>query len=396
MLGNKIFFAIVAFLCFAAFSMAESNDSPQKKCACVEKFGFCDCPKNETCPCMQQFNHCECHSHPKENAQLQNNSQTPCACVQKFGSCECPKEGACPCIGQQGQCRCVSHNHLISKGQLSCPYQNCQFENLETNDFPEENCFGLNFECDTCEGPCQTLPLPQHQFYIGPEIYFAHRDKAGRDKRTKQNGWMFGGRAGYDRIKRCRIYWGVDGLYANGTLKSHKSHGTKVKIDFTDENIEGRLGYTFQKKTGWMPTFVPYVGYGYYRETSKFKRPSPILFKQRVTFDYVAAGFLSQLYVHPLWIAGVNFKARFLFNSECKISDDPDYEDFTQNIEHKVQYRVELPVTYRLKCWCDRLAVSLVPFYEYRHYGEHINFPFDFKDVRFNFYGFDLRLMYMF
>ncbi len=247
---------------------------------------------------------------------------------------------------------------------------------------------------DECFDPCQAKPLPQHQLYIGPEIYHVSRDKNAKYGHSKQRGFIYGVRASYDRIKRCRLYWGVDGLYATGDIKSHK--GKKVKICFTDENVEGRVGYTFQMKKGWLPTLVPFVGYGYFRETHHFKKPSPLLIKQRISFDYFAVGFLSQIYPHPLWVVGVNFKARILFNSKCGISDDPDYEDTTQNMKHKVQYRVELPITYRLNCWCDHLAVALVPFYEYRHYGEHANFPFDFKDVKLNFYGFDIRLMYMF
>lgn len=265
---------------------------------------------------------------------------------------------------------------------------------------PDCDCLQASCECienySVCEcmASCQTLPLPQHQCYIGPEIYDVNRDKAAKYDRTKQDGFLYGGRAGYDRIKRCRFYWGVDALYASGDLCGHR--GKKIKLCFTDENIEGRVGYTFQKKNGWMPTLVPFVGYGYFRETNKFKKPSPLLIKQRISFDYFALGFLSQIYPHPLWVMGLNFKARFLFNSKCKITKDPKYEDTTQNIQHKVQYRVELPITYRLNCWCDKLAVALVPFYEYRHIGEEVNFPFNFKDVKLNLYGFDVRLMYMF
>lgn len=239
-------------------------------------------------------------------------------------------------------------------------------------------------------------PLPQHQFYIGPEIYHAQRNKESKYSRTKQSGFLYGGRIGYDRIKRCRLYWGIDALYSSGELNGHHKRGNRIKLCLVDENIEGRLGYTFQGKKGWLPTLVPFIGYGYFRETTKFKKPSPLRIKQRISFDYVGFGFLSQIYPYPLWVLGLNFKARILFNSKCKILDDPEYEDLTQNVKHKVQFRVELPITYRLKCWCDKLAVAFVPFYEFRHYGEHINFPFDFKDSKLNFYGFDLRFMYMF
>lgn len=382
---RALFFTLFIFV-LPAIAKAEcypqANGGHQNSCSCIEQFGHCECPQGH-CACIEHKGQCNCNHHPSTHcgslSDYEGSSQglhRSCSCIEQLGHCECP-QGQCACIENQGHCDC---NHA--------PVSDC--DPVYNYDLVSD----CNLSCD-CADPCQVLPLPQHQFYIGPEFYYISRDKDGKDGRAKQHGYIYGGRAGYDRIKRYRIYWGVEGVYATGDIRGHKK-GKKVKIDFTDENIEGRLGYTFQMKKGWMPAFVPFVGYGYIRETSKFKKPSPIPIKQRITFDYIAAGFLSQFYPHPLWVVGVNFKARFLFNSKCKISDDPDYEDFTQNIEHKVQYRVELPITYRLNCWCDHLAVAVVPFWDYRHYGEHANFPFDFKDVKLNFYGFDLRLMYMF
>lgn len=255
--------------------------------------------------------------------------------------------------------------------------------------------FFQNFLLAESFNTCQIFPLPPNQFYIGPEINYVNRDKASKYGRAEQHDFIYGGSLGYDRIKRCCIYWGANAAFAVGDLNGHKME-KHIKLRFKEENIEGRLGYTFQMKQRWLPTLVPFIGYGYMRETNKFKRPSPLLIKQTVTFDYVTFGFLTQFYPYPLWVLGLNFKARILFNSKCKISDDPDYDNISQNIKHKVQYRVELPIIYRLSCWCDKLSVALVPFYEYRHYGEHPNFPFDFKDVKLNFYGFNMRLMYLF
>lgn len=298
-----------------------------------------------------------------------------CACVENYGTCDCPKSGACPCMQNQGFCRC---NH----------------ENLEPPAMYHEN---ETFSVDELSCPCSPTPLPQHQFYLGPEIYGITRDKAGKNNRSKQHGVMYGGRFNYDRIKRCRIYWGFDALYASGEVQGRKNRDNKIKLHLRDGNVEGRLGYTFQlKRSCWLPTLVPFIGYGYLEETSSFKKPSPIQIKQKISFDYVALGFLSQFYPAPAWVVGINFKSRFLIHSKCRISDDPDYENTSQNFQHKVQYRVEVPIIYRLHSLCDRLAVAFVPFYEYRHYGEQANFPFDFLDAKLNLYGADLFLMYMF
>ena len=378
-ISNKVFLVITLFFSLA-FIKAECADPAH--CACVEKFGRCDCPHGQ-CACVEKQGRCDCNK---------------CACVEKFGRCDCP-HGKCACVDQKGRCDCHKCASVEKLGG-NCPRGPCVYSEQPENydcsqSFVEPADYDASCGCD-CIDPCQVLPLPQHQFYIGPEIYHADRSKAGKYRCVKQRGFIYGGRLGYDRIKRCRLYWGFDALYATGDLRSHRKNENKIKLCFTDENIEGRLGYTIQAKCGWLPTLVPYVGYGYYRETNKFKRPSPLLIKQRISFDYFALGFLSQIYPHPSWVVGLNFKARFLFNSKCRVSDDPEYDDIDQNIKHNVQFRVEVPITYRLNCWCDKLAIALVPFYEYRHYGEHANFPFDFKEAKLNFYGFDIRLMYMF
>lgn len=306
-----------------------------------------------------------------------------CACVSKHGVCHCPKDH-CACTDESGTCPCSSHSGNSFETIEEIPYE-AQNEMVYVS--YEEDCFEENTTC------LETKPLPQHQVYIESEFYQVHRQKAGG---SKQNGWLYGGRIGYDRIKRCRIYWGLEGLYATGTLKGKNPARQKLKSKLTDENIEGRLGYTIQLKRTWFPTLVPFIGYGYFRETNDFKHPSPLPIKIRTKFDYFTVGFISQIYPHPLWVVGANFKARFLFNSKCKISDDPYFSDATQNFEHKVQYRAEVPITYRLNKWCDRLALSVIPFYEFRHYGEQANFPFDFKETKLNIYGFDLRLTYLF
>ena len=70
---------------------------------------------------------------------------------------------------------------------------------------------------------------------------------------------------------------------------------------------------------------------------------------------------------------------RIIIDSELHVSHDPDNEKLTQHYDEKFQYRVEIPTTYFF-CWgYHPLGISLVPFFEYRHYGHRANFPFDLR-----------------
>lgn len=232
---------------------------------------------------------------------------------------------------------------------------------------------------------------PSHQFYIGPEIYHVRLTRGGG---AHQDGMLYGGRLGYDRIKRYGWYWGVDALYATGELTGKNGGGHRIKSNFTDTSVEGRFGYTFKCKTGYRPSFTPFIGAGYFVQRNNFKHPSPIPAHFRTTFAYGTAGFLSQISINPCWDIGVNFKVRYPYDPKCHISHDPEVDNSTQTIAEKIQYRVELPVTYHTGYCCDRVLVSCVPFYEYRHFGEHPNYPFDFYDTKFNNYGLLIKFMY--
>lgn len=234
---------------------------------------------------------------------------------------------------------------------------------------------------------------PHNQLYVGPEIYHVHRTKEGG---TSQNGVLYGVRAGYDRIKSYGFYWGGDVLYATGDLKGKSGLGNRLKSDFTDKTIEGRLGYTFKRNWCYKILFTPYVGYGYQEELNHFKRPSPIPVHFKTYFDYVPFGFLSDVRFTDCFHAGINFKVKYMWDPKCKVSHDPDIDSFTQLIKEKFHYRVELPLTYRSEYLCGRFWISLVPFYEYRQYGEHANFPIDFFNTKLRLAGATLKFMYCF
>jgi hypothetical protein len=232
----------------------------------------------------------------------------------------------------------------------------------------------------------------RHQAYVAPEIYHVERTR----EQSKQQGYLYGVRFGYDYIKRYAFYFGFEGLYAQGTLKGHGVESVRVKSSLTDKNLEGRVGYTFQMK-GWPhASFTPFFGIGYFWEWNHYKHPSPLKIHLDNQFCYIPVGFLSNVYLSSCFSVGVDFKARFLLSGRTKISHDDEFSDMTQNYEEKLQYRVDVPLTYYF-CLCQRQsAVALVPFYEYRHYGYRAHFPFDFLDTKFKIYGVNLKLYYPF
>ena len=242
--------------------------------------------------------------------------------------------------------------------------------------------------------------LPAHQWvktystapFIGPEIYYVKRLKEGG---AEQTGTLYGVRVGYDHVRRYKLYWGLDVLWATGTLEGGV-RDEKLKSQFTDINPEARVGYTFQSKYWRCASFTPYVGLGYFWEKNNYKDPSPLSIHFTNQFSYVPVGFLSQVFILPNLSVGVNFKVRLILEGKLYVSHDPQHDDSTQNYDEKPQYRVEVPTTYFF-CWKNHpLGVSLVPFFEYRHYGHRANFPFDFLDTKLKLYGATLKLLYLF
>ncbi|MFI0434537.1 MAG: hypothetical protein ACH350_02260 [Parachlamydiaceae bacterium] len=230
------------------------------------------------------------------------------------------------------------------------------------------------------------------QTYAGPEIYSVERAKEGG---ARQSGTLYGVRLGFDHIRRYKLYWGLDALWAKGALKgSSKDH--RIKSTLTDTNIEARFGYTFQSKSWRCASFTPFVGLGYFWENNCFEHPSPLPIHFKNHFSYLPFGFLSQFSLSKNVSVGVNVKIRFLIESKVEASHDPEHEDCTQYYDESLQYRFELPLSY-FTCYKKKsLACCFVPFYEYRPYGYRSNYPFDFLETKFNIYGATFKFEYLF
>lgn len=231
------------------------------------------------------------------------------------------------------------------------------------------------------------LPWP-HKFSIGPEMYRVIRTREGG---TRQMGWVYGARFSYERIKRSSCYWAINALYGEGELNGLTSTRLTLKSNFIDKQIEGRFGYNFQCNTLYQPSFIPYLGGGYFSESNNYRHPSPVTVNFEIEYPYLALGFVSSFMIRPCLSLSLNFEGRAAYDTKCKVTNDPEYDNCNMNVGDRFNYRVEVPIIYRIPFLYETFEVGFQPFYEYRHYGGRMNYPFDFLDTRVNIYGLNLQ-----
>ncbi len=228
-------------------------------------------------------------------------------------------------------------------------------------------------------------------FTGGPETYFIKRSREGG---SFQKGRLDGVKIDIDRIERCRWYFGGEYQYASGDIKGYTAGGNYFVSKLTDTIYEGRLGYTFQQKEGRQPFFVPFGGWGYFKEVNAFRYPSLLTYTFNDTFHFFTIGFLSGVNFTPLLSMGVNFKVRFMIDGTSQVTNDPVYDEVNLNMENEMQIRLDIPFTFNLPCSLFGIAMQLVPFYEFRHFGGREGYPFNFRDTKFYIYGAQLALLY--
>lgn len=227
-----------------------------------------------------------------------------------------------------------------------------------------------------------------HSFSIGPEAYYMVRAREGG---SRQYGGLYGGRFCYERLRRSAVYWGVEGYWAKGRLKGHDGLDRVIKSTKTDMEIEGRLGYSLKWRWCIPISFTPFFCGGYFRENNKFIDPSPLECTISEYFPYAGMGFLSRFYATDKFSVGLNFKTKYMLGAKCRVGDDPFNDDINLIIEDKFIYDLDVPLTYSF-CACGQaLETSFVPFFRYRQYGRHEDYPFDYLGTRYQIYG--ARLM---
>jgi hypothetical protein len=259
----------------------------------------------------------------------------------------------------------------------------------------------LAFSCIDSLAAKESTRLLTQDAYIGPQIF---NSKRTRDNGVVQHGVMYGGTAGYDRLKRNAFYVGLWGSYAQGILRGKTSpneEGVKsaLRSRFREAEVEGRFGFTMQAKRGMRFFLTPFVGAGYFNELNHVLPPSPedSLMKSRTSFGYASLGALSGIFVtHRLRIA-IDFDAKFMVHGRCKSFDTEEElpegkKSAITPIGEKIQYYTQLPITYQLTEDRHWLNFSFVPFLRYRHYGAHNAYFGKFYPTHFKNYGASLLL----
>lgn len=222
-----------------------------------------------------------------------------------------------------------------------------------------------------------------HTLSIGPEVYYVDRTRASG---TKQHGVLYGGQLAYNYIEKWSPYVGTDLYAATGVLRGQNASGRTLKSTLTDWQIEARIGYT-------IPYITLYGGFGHLEEQLNFVSPSTSLFHYRDAISYVAFGFLSRVNWSSYFSTGLNGKIKLMTEGECHVSNDPSNQPMTLLMSNELQYRLELPINYAANCSWE---FSFMPFYEFRHYGGHESFPYDFIDTVYHIVGTELNCSFWF
>lgn len=217
-----------------------------------------------------------------------------------------------------------------------------------------------------------------------------------REGGTEQSGFVNGCRISLERFQNFSFYAGIDYFFSAGRLSGKTGGGTPLYSAVSDQILEIRLGYMFQQAHYRYPFFIPYGGWGSFREINEFKDPSPIPCRFTDTFKYVVAGFLSGANFSPVLSMGVNFKVKFMLDGHSKVSEDPFSDDVTLLMENELQCRVEIPLSLVLKRSLISTRLQLSPFYEFRHFGGREGFPSNFRDTKFYLYGAQLALYFQY
>lgn len=232
---------------------------------------------------------------------------------------------------------------------------------------------------------CQAFDFSgPHRLTFGPEFYHMRRSREGG---SKQKGYLTGVYAEYDRIKPKDLYWACRFHYLRGTIRGKTASRLHIKSRKTDIDVEARLGYTIFSPCLKHFTFTPYVGGGYFEGMNQFVPPSPIPVKLTNCFGHLTGGFLLYYNLSHRNYIGLHFQAKHPIDAKCKVTDDPVFEDSKLKIEDEFCYEVEVPIGLR-KCFENRIVdLTATPFFRYRKFGRHKNFPFDYYETRFQIYG---------
>jgi hypothetical protein len=228
---------------------------------------------------------------------------------------------------------------------------------------------------------------------FGPEVFFLKRNREGG---SYQSGTLCGVRASFDRLARCKLYYGLEGSYANGDINGKSGTGSRLRSYFTQSNVEGRFGYTFQSQGEEYISITPYVSTGYYLELNKYRSPTTLKVHFNNRFFYGGLGCILWGCLNEKIYFGLNVTGRWSSDGKVTTSHDPELKSMKLKYMQKVQCRVSLPFSIQFNEAPSCIYLDFVPFFEYRHYGRKRAIPFDFLDTRIRCWGGDIMISWIF
>lgn len=239
----------------------------------------------------------------------------------------------------------------------------------------------------TPEGQALCIPhicLGRHVAWIGPEFYHAKRV---REHRSRQDGWLYGLRLCLERDELDAFYWGVEGAWDQGVMRGKTIRGAPTKSLMTDEDIEGRFGYTFSGCWGLYYYIRPFIGIGYFHNENRFVHPTLLQVRTTEAYPFGTLGIMTRFWTSECYSIGLNVKVRQMYEGKFRVAKDPDFEPIQTGIADEDQWIVEIPLNW-YPYFCERCyQISLTPFYQYRHLGGKEGFPVDFIDTKYWIYG---------
>lgn len=231
-----------------------------------------------------------------------------------------------------------------------------------------------------------------HRMFLGAEVYHLTRET---ERGAVQRGELHGARGVYERKRRYSPYWAFEGAFTKGDARGHTASKLLLISEMSELEIDFRGGYTFGCKNGIKPSFTPFLGYGYYQGKNKFSYPSPIPCQFDTCVHFASTGFIADIWWK--WVSlTLKFSAKYLFDGENKISEDPDREDQTQEVGSAWSFDVTLPIYIRLCDSNDHFRFTISPFWRVRRFGGWYNFPSDFYKTKIHNYGGTLFLGFFF
>lgn len=190
-----------------------------------------------------------------------------------------------------------------------------------------------------------------NEVYIEPKVGYA----TYKTKEIKEKGTLYGLKGGYDLLLFDSLYLGFDSVYMAGKLKTVDIQSKSKSFSF-----EGKVGYTFGEK--WQFALVPYAGIGYQSEKLDFSVP-PI---EKIHYYYLSTGVNTRIYIKENLTFGLDVKVKIPFKGKHHVKND--WIDEKVSFSRKIQYLVEVPLTY----WTSLQSfIAVSPFYELKYYNNN-------------------------